>query len=61
MLSKVYKKGGFVGLLGLFALVKILLHLPSVITGISSAVGLFSAKAAAIPTMMTTVASKKGF
>ena len=61
MLSKVYEKGGFVGLLGLFALVKILLHLPSVITGISSAVGLFSAKAAAIPTMMTTVASKKGF
>ncbi len=51
-LKKIYQKGGLLGLLGVFAFVKVLMNLPSIITAISGAVGIFSAKAAAIPTMM---------
>lgn len=40
-LVKVYEKGGFVGLLGLFTLVKVLLNLPSVIKGMKGIFGIF--------------------
>ncbi len=51
-LGKVYEKGGVLGLLGLVAAIKVLMNLPAIISAISGAVGIFSAKAAAVPTMM---------
>jgi hypothetical protein len=60
-LVKVYEKGGFLGLLGIFAFVKVLMGLPAIISAISGAVGLFSAKAATVPVSMTQSAAPQQF
>lgn len=60
-LVKVYEKGGFLGLLGIFAFVKVLMSLPAIISAISGAVGLFSAKAATVPVAMAQSATPQQF